>query len=97
MTKTEIREMLRHAISKTSVVGDELYYPASWRFGEGGRGASTSEPLRRHDRTPRQAAVQVATCAVGNKLNINVWFSRAEDATIVNAVQLIHNALKGGA
>jgi hypothetical protein len=92
-TKTEIREMLRSAVRLTSVVGDELYYPARWRYGEGGRGASTSEPLRRHDRTPHQAAVQVATCAVGNKLGVDVWIYRPEDAPIANAVQLIHNAL----
>lgn len=97
MTKTEIREMLRHAISKTSVVGDELYYPARWRFGDGARGASTSEPLMRHIRTPRQAKVMLATAVVSERLGAAVEFIDPCYATIANAVQLIHDALKGDA
>ena len=42
ITLMKVRKQLREAVGRTSLCGDETYYPATWRFGPGGANANTS-------------------------------------------------------
>ena len=90
-TKSEIRERIQRAMRSVSIVGDEVYYPARWRYGERAGGASTSQPLQRHKRTGAQARLQVAAQRVADDLGVT-WYADEELSTQADAVRGIHAA-----
>ena len=68
VSKTEVKRRLRAAFARTSIVGDEVYFPARWTYGERAGGASTSVPVRRHARTERHARMAVAADRVASQV-----------------------------
>jgi hypothetical protein len=88
ISKAEVKRRLKQAFRRTSIVGDEVYFPARWTFGDNAGDASTSVPVRRHARTERHARMEVAASYVANGLmprgstGIGFWLDDDDESTL---------------
>lgn len=86
VSKAEVKRRLRVAFARTSIAGDEVYYPARWTFGERAGNASTSVPVRKHARTERHARMAVAADRVAVLLGLDGFHLDDDDVSTLDAV-----------
>ena len=98
ITLTQIRHALSEAHRQTARVGDEIYYPAWWRYGKGvGAHPTTSEhigPLT-YRRSWQEARREIAAEHVAASYGLPDWEARERGQvyTLAGAAYAIRDAL----
>lgn len=98
LSRTAIRRMLAEAYRQTCRVGDEIYYPAKWRFPGAGPGCTTSEPVAEMScrRSAQGARREIAMGHVADELGVEVDPRRyGEVRTLPDAALEIAASLAG--